>query len=107
MMETRSQSMCVRFSPDGLPNPPALAAAAVTGVLLQCHERRHDPSGLMSVAIGPAAALVELFDKVKGEAESADPRTIANEDQVRATFAAEPNRFAALAWAWATPREQP
>jgi hypothetical protein len=103
---TGTQSVVVRFAPDGVPNPAALAAHAITGVLLQCRAKHCDPVGLVSAAVGPCGQLVELFDQLKGTAAAGDAATIANEDQVRATFENEPDRFAALAFAWVTPREE-
>ena len=106
MTETRTSSVVVRFAPDGMPNPPALVAAAVAGVLMQCREKHCDPIGTLNAAVGPGHSLVELFDTLKGDASPGDARTVANEDQVRATFENEPDLFAAIAFCAVQPREE-
>lgn len=104
---THTASVCVRFAPDGVPNPAALVSSAVTGVLVQCREKHCDPMGPLSAAVGPSEDLVGLFDRLKGESHAGDARTVANEDQIRAAFAAEPGRFCAIAFCQVAPREDP
>lgn len=79
-----------------------LAADAIDAVINECVAGQAFPVGVLSVAVGPCHALTELFEKVSA-GTAVNPKTIAGSDQVRATFAAEPHRFAAFAFAHVHP----
>lgn len=98
-------AVAVRFAkPDRTPEPAALVAIAVNGVLADCKRLGADPDGLINVSVGAGRLLVELFETVR-QGPAANPRSTANSDQVTATFKAEPELFAALAFAHVVRRD--
>lgn len=97
-------AVAVRFAKpeEEPPMVVALAAGALAGVLADCARTGGIPDGLINVAVGPGVQLVELFDAVS-TGEAVAPAVVASADQVRAAFKAEPDRFAALAFAHVVP----
>jgi hypothetical protein len=94
----------VRFArPRAEPIPGVLASAAVTAIVNDCKRSGGSPAAAISLAIGPGRVIAELYRKVVADGHAESPATTARQDQLEATFAAEPDRFAALAFAHVIP----
>jgi hypothetical protein len=92
-------SVTVRFARPGVvPNPAALVAGAVQALIADSRKAGAVPDAAISISVGAGRVVVELFDRV-AQGHPLSPATTGAFDQVSATLKAEPDRFAAVAFA--------